>query len=155
MPAPLPGEVGEMSARRVLFIVLMTVFPVSCRSQRPKDAKLLRQFATNGCNSRLNVLRRGPDQVSVSAACALATTALLFVGRGGAREVGVQPSDTGKLELAVVSTFDIPYPRGEPTRHEWVVSFALPSRTQSLAITIDRVSGALDAKLAEPVSLRP
>ena len=127
----------------------------SCAAQRPRDAELLRQFAKNGCNHRLRIIPIGPNRLTNEDACTLVTTALAYVGRGGAREIGVQARDTANLDLATISANDIEDLDTHAVQHEWVVEFALPGGKHSLAVTLDRVTGKPDAKLSEPIDLRP
>ena len=145
----------NMRTRSFFTVVLLAASGSSCSAQRLRDAKLLQQFARNGCNHRLTAVPIGPDQVSPNNACILATTALSYVARGASRELGILPADTAKLRNAVVSTFDVPYPDGEPTQHQWVVTFAVPGRNAGLAVIFDRVTGTVEAKLSEPIDLRP
>ena len=87
--------------------------------------------------------------------CVLATTALAYIGSGGAREVGVQAADTANFDLATISTSDIEDLDSHAIQHEWVVGFRVPGAKYSPVVTLDRVTGKMEAKLSEPISLRP
>jgi hypothetical protein len=125
-----------------------------CDAQRPNDAALLRRLSS-GCNPRLTFVWVGPDSIPRDSACLVATAALNYIGRGGGEQVGVSRTDTAVLSRVIVVRMDMAYPNGEPTRYYWEVDFARPNAMTSITVRIDRMTGAFDAKLAEPIDWPP
>jgi hypothetical protein len=136
---------------RFRILLISVIAAAACRTHGPRDSAILRDFSKYGCNPRLVLVWTGPgtDSVPRARACNIATRALAFVGEGGARAIGVLPVDSARITRVSVGQFAVPYPDGEPMQYYWLSEFAVPGRTGSLSIRIDRVSGKLEAKIGE------
>jgi hypothetical protein len=130
--------------------VFVTVLGSACIAHRADESATLRRLSKNGCNARLELVRVMPDTLDRRTACVVATAALQFVGTGGARKLGVVPTDTTVLTRYTVASFDMSYPDSKPVQRYWLVEFSLPTKTRSLAVKIDRLNGSADAKFSEP-----
>jgi hypothetical protein len=137
------------------YVLLIALAASACGPPQQRDAKILASLAKNGCNQRIIIQPPLPfDSMPRAVACTLMTSAVQFVGRGGAVSAEVQPSDTAQFTEAAVSTFDLRYPDG-PRQLYWLVEFGPPVRGHSLVIRIDRVTGDFEAKWTEPLPVLP
>jgi hypothetical protein len=125
-----------------------------CIAQKPHEVMIVHRLARHGCNRRLALVFKSPD-LSKARACLLATAARDYVGAGGARALGIQPTDTAKIhEVAVIST-TTQYPDGQPGMLLRSVTLNIRGAAAALSVTIDRSTGAMNAKLSERASNPP
>jgi hypothetical protein len=124
----------------------VAISATACSRQQPRDEAILEQIGKAGCNHRLRLIAIIPDSMSGGAACKLATGALAFLGSGGGNDVGFHSADTNRLTYVVVASNDYIFP-DRPPKHFWSVGFANPAASTGIAVEINRVSGALDARL--------
>jgi hypothetical protein len=102
------------------------------------------------CSVRLQLVGTIPDTLDRAAVCAIATTALHFVGKGGARHLGIVPRDTIRLTRYTIVKYDLPYAPPKGLERVWLVEFALDG-SRSLAVSIDRLTGHTFAAFSEPI----
>jgi hypothetical protein len=140
-----------MSLRSWLWALSFAIASSSCESE-PHDAELLPRFAKHGCNQRL-VIATTPENMTGATACALATTALDYVGDGGARSIGVVPDDTARLSHASVQELvELPKDDAPIIDYYWQIALSAPDRIHHVRIRISRVTGKLTP---EPRDLSP
>ncbi len=141
-----------MRLRPWLWPLLLTVS--SCERE-PRDAELLPTFAKHGCNRRL-VIATTPEGMPSATACTLVTTALDYVGGGGARSIGVVPDDTARLSHAsVLELVELPKDDAPIIDYYWDVALSAPDRVHHVRVRISRVTGKLTAERGELSPDRP